>query len=155
MYRERNLRIHLSAVCWVTIFCLLAPLSFTQHALVALCCGIVVVGELFNSAIEELVDLVSPHHNTLAGRVKDVAAAAVLVTAILAVVVGYFIFIPTGRLTIVATILLGSWTSFLYTILFIVITGVFIFYYPNVINKLFIAKQTDDIDPLISGRKDD
>ena len=56
--------------------------------------GLVVCAELVNSAIERLVDLVHPDHHPLAGEVKDVAAAAVVVSAAVAVVVGCLILGP-------------------------------------------------------------
>jgi diacylglycerol kinase (ATP) len=52
----------------------------------------VLTAELFNSAIEALVDLVSPGHHHLAGRAKDIAAGAVLVSAIATAIVSLFIF---------------------------------------------------------------
>ncbi|MPN45884.1 hypothetical protein SDC9_193463 [bioreactor metagenome] len=59
-----------------------------------LCFGMVLAAEGFNSAIERLVNLVSPGRNPLAGDIKDVAAGAVLVCAIAAAVVGLIIFLP-------------------------------------------------------------
>lgn len=55
---------------------------------------LVLVAELFNTAIEVLVDLVSPGYNKKAGVVKDLASAAVLLTAVLAFIIGLFIFVP-------------------------------------------------------------
>jgi diacylglycerol kinase len=52
------------------------------------------MAELFNTAIEVLVDLVSPDIHPKAKIVKDVASAAVLVAAIFAAIVGLIIFIP-------------------------------------------------------------
>ena len=54
----------------------------------------VIGAELFNTAIERLVDLVSPRRNPLAGQVKDIAAGAVLVCALAAIAVGLIIFVP-------------------------------------------------------------
>ena len=54
----------------------------------------VIGAELFNTAIERLVDFVSPQHNPLAGQVKDIAAGAVLVCALAAIAVGLIIFVP-------------------------------------------------------------
>ena len=58
------------------------------------CIGAVFAAELFNTAIEALTDLVSPGRNEIAGRVKDLAAGAVLVTSIIALVIGLMIFVP-------------------------------------------------------------
>jgi len=56
--------------------------------------GGVFVAELFNSAIESLVDLISPDFNKKAGMIKDMAAGAVLISAVTALVAGLIIFIP-------------------------------------------------------------
>ena len=61
---------------------------------ICLCIGLVVSAELFNTAIERLVDLVSPQRHPLAGQVKDIAAGAVLVCALAAIAVGLIIFVP-------------------------------------------------------------
>jgi diacylglycerol kinase (ATP) len=50
--------------------------------------------ELFNTGIETLVDLISPEYNKLAGHVKDISAAGVLIMAIFTVVTGAIIFLP-------------------------------------------------------------
>ena len=52
------------------------------------------MGELFNTGVEAVVDMVMPDHHPLAKAAKDVAAAAVLVAAIGAVVVGLLILGP-------------------------------------------------------------
>ena len=55
---------------------------------------IVLVSEIINTAIERLVDLVSPKYNKLAGEVKDIAASSVLLMCIFSLVVGVIIFVP-------------------------------------------------------------
>ena len=62
--------------------------------MVVLCFGLVLAAEGFNTAIERLVDLVSPDYHPIAGDVKDVAAGAVLICAIAAAIVGMIVFIP-------------------------------------------------------------
>lgn len=56
--------------------------------------GMVISLELVNTAIENTVDLAMPEKNPQAKVAKDVAAAAVLVGAIVATIVGLIIFIP-------------------------------------------------------------
>lgn len=60
--------------------------------IVVLCIGVVIAAELFNTAIERLVDLVSPERHPIAGFVKDVAAGAVLLCAVAAAIVGGLFF---------------------------------------------------------------
>lgn len=59
-----------------------------------LCIALVLLAELINTSLETLTDLVSPEYHVLAGRAKDLAAAAVFVSAFLAAVVGLIIFVP-------------------------------------------------------------
>ncbi len=56
--------------------------------------GLVLATEALNTAIEFLVDLVSPNYNEKAGRIKDIAAGAVLISAITSASIGAIIFIP-------------------------------------------------------------
>jgi diacylglycerol kinase len=49
---------------------------------------------MLNTAIEFLTDIVSPDYNLKAKKVKDVAAGAVLISAIAAVVIGAVVFLP-------------------------------------------------------------
>ncbi len=56
--------------------------------------GIVWTAEAFNTSLEHLTDLASPRYHQKAKIVKDVGAAAVLLTAIMAFVVGLLLFIP-------------------------------------------------------------
>lgn len=99
--RERNLQIHLAVAGAVVVLSWYLTLSRTEVCLIVLCIAAVWISELFNTALEKLVDLVSPEHHDLARDVKDVAAAAVLTAAVAAVVIGLFIFLPhvVGRLT--------------------------------------------------------
>ena len=92
--KEQNLSFHLLATPTVVAAGFLAGITRTEWMLVILCIGLVIAAELFNSAIEQLVDLVSPQRHPLAGRVKDIAAGAVLVCAATAAIIGLIIFIP-------------------------------------------------------------
>ncbi|MEG2574055.1 MAG: diacylglycerol kinase family protein, partial [Bacteroides sp.] len=61
---------------------------------ILLCVALVFAAEAFNTAIERLVNIVSPERNVQAGDVKDIAAGAVLICAIIAAIVGLIIFTP-------------------------------------------------------------
>ena len=61
---------------------------------VAFAIGLVFSGEIFNSAIEDLSDVVCPERDDRIKKVKDLAAAAVLVNAITALAVGLLVFLP-------------------------------------------------------------
>lgn len=89
-----NFKIHLAAILAVGFTGWYVHLSPAEWTSIVMAIGLVLVAELLNTAVELLVDLVSPGFNAQAGKVKDIAAGAVLVAAILSVVVGAIIFIP-------------------------------------------------------------
>ncbi|MBK5284578.1 MAG: diacylglycerol kinase family protein [Bacteroidia bacterium] len=82
----------------VALFAILAGwyyhLSFTEWSLVLLSIGFVWTTELVNTAFEHLTDIVTPEYNELIGKVKDIAAGAVLFAAIAAGIVGLIVFLP-------------------------------------------------------------
>lgn len=92
--REHNAWIHCAAALAVLVFGLLLDISGTEWCIVLTCIAMVLAAEGFNTAIEKLVDIVSPEFNEKAGKVKDVAAGAVLITAIVSAIIGCIIFIP-------------------------------------------------------------
>ena len=67
----------------------LDPLSW---AIVLLCCGVVIAGELLNTAVETIIDLVSPEFHPLAGRAKDIAAAAVWSLSVFVALAGTIVY---------------------------------------------------------------
>jgi diacylglycerol kinase len=69
-------------------------LSYGEWCLVLLSIGFVWTTELVNTAFEHLTDIVMPEYNELIGKVKDIAAGAVLFAAIAAGIVGLIVFLP-------------------------------------------------------------
>jgi diacylglycerol kinase (ATP) len=90
--REHNAWIHCVAIVWVTAAGFYFNITRTEWIAVILCFGMVLAVEALNTAIERLVDLVCPERKPLAGEVKDLAAAAVLICAIAAAIVGAIVF---------------------------------------------------------------
>lgn len=82
---EANFRIEASIALLVLLLALWLQVELVP---LLLCFALVLSLELINSALESLVDLASPSFHPLAKRVKDIAAAAVLLAAIITVVVG-------------------------------------------------------------------
>ena len=91
---QLNFRIHLGIGIIAVICGVAVRLSASEWSILALTTGAVISMETMNTAIEKLVDLVSPDFRKEAGIIKDVAAGAVLVAAIAAVVTGLFLFLP-------------------------------------------------------------
>lgn len=91
---EVHLRFHALATVVVIGLSFYFDISRLEWALVALAVGGVWGLELMNTAVEAVVNLVSPEYHPLAGRAKDVAAGAVLAGALAALVVGLLVFGP-------------------------------------------------------------
>lgn len=89
---QHNAWIHLFATVVVIAAGFWFSLTAVEWALVALAIGFVFAAETFNTAIEMLVDNISPDYDAMAGRIKDLAAGAVLLAALTAVVVGIMVF---------------------------------------------------------------
>lgn len=91
---EHNSRIHLFATVCVVVAGVLLKISLLEWVAVAFAVGLVFSGEIFNSAVEDLSDVVCPERDERIKKVKDLAAAAVLVNAITAAVIGLLVFLP-------------------------------------------------------------
>ena len=89
-----NARIHLLAAVLAIGAGWWFSISPTEWCLVIFAIVSVISAEAFNTALEYLTDLASPDFHVLAGKAKDVAAAAVLVAAIGAALVGIIVFLP-------------------------------------------------------------
>ncbi len=89
---ENNTRVHLLASVAAVALGVLLELDALEWALVLMQIGLVWAAETFNTALEKLVDLVSPEYHPLAGKVKDIAAGAVLIVSLMSVTVGGIIF---------------------------------------------------------------
>jgi diacylglycerol kinase len=94
MKEEPNSWIHSAAIVCVVVAGFVFRISSMEWIAVTLCIGFVFALEIINSAIENLADFVSPQKHELIKKVKDLSAAAVLVTAIMAVIIAFIIFIP-------------------------------------------------------------
>lgn len=92
--REHNAWIHLTIALLTIIAGFIFNIQRIEWIAIVICIGIVIAAEAFNTAIERLVNLTSPEWNPMAGKVKDIAAGAVLICAIAAAIVGLIIFIP-------------------------------------------------------------
>lgn len=91
---ETNMKIHLTIALLVVLLGFVFHISPAEWLLCLLCIGFVFSAEIMNTAIETLVDMVSPERKPIAGKIKDIAAGGVLVAAFISVVVGIIIFLP-------------------------------------------------------------
>ena len=89
---EKNMRIHIVAALYVLYFSQFYNFTRAEYILLILTCVIVLSLEMLNTAIEVVIDKVSPEYSALAKVGKDVAAGAVFVSALAAVIIGVFLF---------------------------------------------------------------
>lgn len=91
---QPNLWIHLLATICVIILAFYFHLKPFHWVILVFCIVSVFTVELINTAIEWLVDSIYKERHSLAGKIKDVAAAAVLITSLGAAIIGIIIFYP-------------------------------------------------------------
>ena len=89
---ERNMKIHVNIMALVIIFGLILNISVGEWFVCIICFAIVISAEMFNTAFEQMVDIAMPEKDPRAKFVKDVAAGGVVITAINALIVAYFLF---------------------------------------------------------------
>ena len=90
--QERNIKVMLAGGAFAVAMGLILRIDAVSWAVVLVCCGMVIAAELLNTAIETVVDLVSPAFHPLAGQAKDIAAAASWVLSLTAAVVGVIVY---------------------------------------------------------------
>lgn len=89
---QRNLKVQSCIALIVVCAGFYFSISALEWCLILLSISLVIGLEMINSAIENLVDLVTLERKPLAGRIKDVAAGAVLFASVMAVIIGVIIF---------------------------------------------------------------
>ena len=100
---QLNFRVHLVASLIAVCMGYALHLTVSEWQWIILCIALVLMAELFNTALEFLTDLVSPEYNKIAGHVKDISAGAVVIAALFALITGAIIFLPKLLLLIHAT----------------------------------------------------
>ena len=92
---ERNMLFHMIMAFFVIILAMILDFTRLELIVIGLTIVFVLVAELFNTAIEVLTDLASDNkYHELAKKTKDIAAGAVLLSAIASVFVGYLLIYP-------------------------------------------------------------
>ena len=92
--REQNLLIHIIATIFVVIFGIILKIDDISWLLVLFSIMFVISSELINSAIELSVDLYTNKYNEFAKIAKDTSAAAVVISAFCALIIGIYVFLP-------------------------------------------------------------
>ena len=89
---QRNLKFQLGVGVIVVGAGFYLSITAIEWCVILLCIAMVIGLELVNTALENLVDLVTLERKPLAGKIKDIAAGAVLIVSILSVIIGVIIF---------------------------------------------------------------
>jgi len=91
---EHNSRIHLIAAIVAVILGIILKINLLEWSVLVIVIGMVFIAELVNSSLESLADHIDTEWNEFIMKSKDYSAAAVLISAIIALVVGCIIFLP-------------------------------------------------------------
>lgn len=91
---EQNLRVHTIVAMLVVVSSFLLKLSYIEFCICLILIGLVIIAELFNTAIENIVDMITLEKNSYAKKIKDISAGAVLIFAFFSSVIGMMIFLP-------------------------------------------------------------
>ena len=125
---ERNIRFHIVAASYVLWFSRFYDFTRVEYAILFIIIALVIGSELFNTAIENAVDLASMSYNKKAKCSKDAAAGAVLVFAFCAVAVGILFFADLDVLYEIYNFFRLSFFKLTLFILSIIISVIFIFF---------------------------
>ena len=92
--KEHNSWIHLAAAVAAIFLAFYLEITAQDWLWIVLAIALVLIAEIFNTAIERMVDLATQNDHPLAKQAKDLAAAATLVTAILAIIIALLVYSP-------------------------------------------------------------
>ena len=91
---QRHLRYHFFSTAFVLFLSYILGVSRMEFVVISLAVMLVITAEMLNSAVEVVVDILSPEYSERARVAKDIAAGAVLISAFGAAVLGYIILFP-------------------------------------------------------------
>ena len=94
VHEEQNLKIQLIAAFFIAMLAWYFRVNRIEWILLILSSGLVILAEVVNSAIERVTDVLKPRINGYVKEIKDIMAAAVMITAVTSVIVGVIIFYP-------------------------------------------------------------
>ncbi len=90
---ERNMRIHTIIGMIVLVCGVVFKITLMEWLIVIICITLILVVEMINTAIENIVDFISPEYHQLAGKIKDISSGAVMLTSFGVAIVGIVIFL--------------------------------------------------------------
>jgi len=134
---ERNMKIHISTAAVVLLLSLFYDLTRTEFLIVCLAIAIVLICELFNTAVEVFVDTIIGIYHPKARMVKDTAAGAVLVASLVSLLVAYFIFYDRVSTSLEIGIVRIKQAPMIITLIALILTMLFV-----IVIKLVFKKGT-------------
>ncbi len=143
---QRHLRYHLYSASVILILSYVLGVSKNDFLVIGVLVIVVLLAELFNTAIEVVVDLLSPKHSEKAKVAKDVSAGAVLITAFGAAVIGYIVLVPYIRDSIESGFRVARHTGEEISIMAVILVLILV-----VITKAYIGRGTPLKGGLPSG----
>jgi len=90
---QNNMRIHVVIASLVIVLSFFLRLSSLEWAVILICISLVLVTEMLNTAIEAIVDLISPDLHPLAKAAKDIGAGMVVIFSFLSAIIGCIVFV--------------------------------------------------------------
>ncbi|MCI0619497.1 diacylglycerol kinase [Candidatus Wolfebacteria bacterium] len=90
---ERNFRVEVVVMALVVLAMLVFKFSLLESALLVVAIGMVLAGEILNTALEDLCNKVEPEYDAIVGKIKDTVAAFVLVSSLSALIIGVLVFV--------------------------------------------------------------
>ena len=91
---EHNARIHLLAAIIAIVLGFVLQINAMEWVAIVFAIAMVLSMEIINTSIENIADFISPEKDDMIKKIKDLSAAAVLITAIATLIVGIIIFAP-------------------------------------------------------------
>lgn len=123
---ERNFRIHIVIILYVLYFASFYDFSRTEYIILLLLFGGVTAAEMFNTAVEHVVDLVEEKYHVQAKIAKDIAAGGVLIMALCAASIGILLFWDMKKITEIVKFLMGNPLSAFLLLCFVVLSYFYI-----------------------------
>lgn len=91
---EHNSRIHFIATVFVVVLAIIFRINTYEWIAIIFSIGLVIAVEIINTVIENIADFISPGKNESIKKIKDLSAAAVLISTITALSIGLIVFLP-------------------------------------------------------------
>src|SRR6266568_4488639 len=133
---QKHMQFHFIMLVLVLLSGLLLNLEVRDMMTLLFCISLVIATEMVNTAVEAVVDMVTPNYHPLAKLAKDVAAGAVLIASANAVIAGLLIFFGSDRIKEIQS---GS-HGFSPNVTVVLVVGILVLTMTVMISKLFTGR---------------